>query len=91
MVGQRSSSWLRKLTTKMSNTVESSVLFDEDDDFVNPGPADKTSTPKKHRDQVQHPYRKEKQELNHMLKRKKMVFGHLVAVVGVLSSLPPLV
>ncbi|KAL4573043.1 hypothetical protein LXL04_019836 [Taraxacum kok-saghyz] len=47
MVGQRSSSWLRKLTTRMTNTVEPSVLLDEDDDFVNPGPPDKTSTPKK--------------------------------------------
>ncbi|KAL4555770.1 hypothetical protein LXL04_038398 [Taraxacum kok-saghyz] len=47
MVGQRSSSRLRKLTTRMRNTVESAVMLDEDDDFVNPGPPDKTSTPKK--------------------------------------------
>ncbi|KAL4587450.1 hypothetical protein LXL04_000321 [Taraxacum kok-saghyz] len=47
MVGQRSSSQLRKLTTRMRNTVESAVMLDEDDDFVNPGPPDKTSTPKK--------------------------------------------
>ncbi|KAL4583606.1 hypothetical protein LXL04_008184 [Taraxacum kok-saghyz] len=73
MVGQRSSSRLRKLTTRMPNTVESSAMSDEDNDFVNPGPPDKTITPKKHQDQVHHPYRKEKQELNHMLKKKKML------------------
>ena len=37
MVGQRSSSRLHKLTTRMRNTVESAVMLDEDDDFVNPG------------------------------------------------------
>ncbi|KAL4588514.1 hypothetical protein LXL04_001405 [Taraxacum kok-saghyz] len=47
MVGQRSSSRLRKLRTRMRNTVESAVMLDEDDDFVNPGPPDRTSTPKK--------------------------------------------
>ncbi|KAL4558295.1 hypothetical protein LXL04_036493 [Taraxacum kok-saghyz] len=47
MVGQRSSLRLRKLTTRMPNTVESSAMSDEDNDFVNPGPPDKTFTPKK--------------------------------------------
>ncbi|KAL4557359.1 hypothetical protein LXL04_035535 [Taraxacum kok-saghyz] len=37
MVGQRSSSRLRKLTRRMTNTIESSVLLDEGDNFVNPG------------------------------------------------------
>ncbi|KAL4572553.1 hypothetical protein LXL04_019333 [Taraxacum kok-saghyz] len=37
MVVQRSSSRLRKLTTRMRNMVESVVMLDEDDDFVNPG------------------------------------------------------
>ncbi|KAL4590492.1 hypothetical protein LXL04_003422 [Taraxacum kok-saghyz] len=47
MVGQRSSSRLRKLMTRMRITVESVVMLDEDDDFVNPDPPDRTSTPKK--------------------------------------------
>ncbi|KAL4565341.1 hypothetical protein LXL04_029431 [Taraxacum kok-saghyz] len=46
-VGQRSSARLRKWRTRMRNTVESAVMLDEDDDFINPGPSDRTSTPKK--------------------------------------------
>ncbi|KAL4580621.1 hypothetical protein LXL04_016821 [Taraxacum kok-saghyz] len=44
---QRSSSWLKKLRTRTPNTVESAVMLDEDDDFVIPGPSDRTSKPKK--------------------------------------------
>ncbi|KAL4555219.1 hypothetical protein LXL04_037830 [Taraxacum kok-saghyz] len=64
LTGQRSSSRLRKLTTRMRNTVESAVMLDEVDDFVNPGPPDKTSTPKKTSGSGLTSLQKGKQELN---------------------------